>query len=97
MMLKSSSCDHSDAYVLVKGVITVLNMAVADAAAAANNANKKVIFKNCASFTACISEINNTQLDNPKHFDRVITMYNLIEYSDNYLRTSGFVWKYCRN
>ena len=97
MILKSSSCDHSDAYVLVKGAITVLNMAVADAAAAVNNANKKVIFKNCVSFNGCISEINNTQLYNAKHFDRVTTMYNLIEYSDNCLRTSGLVWKYCRN
>ena len=58
-MLKSSLCDYSDAYILVKRTITVINTAVADAAV--NNANKKVIFKNCALFTNCISEINNTQ------------------------------------
>ena len=57
-MLKSSLCDYSDAYILVKGTITVNNTAAADAAA--NNTNKKVIFKNCAPFTNCISEINNT-------------------------------------
>ena len=57
-MLKSSLCDYSDAYVIVKETITVNNTA-ADSAAA-NNTNKKVIFKNCAPFTNCISEINNT-------------------------------------
>ena len=61
-MLRSSLCDYSDAYILVKGNITVNNTA-ADGAAA-NNTNKKVIFKNCAPFTNCISEINNTQIDN---------------------------------
>ena len=54
-MLKSSLCDYSDGYILVKGTITVNNTAVADTAA--NNTNKKVIFENCATFTNCISEI----------------------------------------
>ena len=57
-MLRSSSCDYSDAYILVKGSISVNNAAAAGAAA--NNINKKVIFKNCAPFTNCISKINNT-------------------------------------
>ena len=81
-MLKSSLCDYSDAYILVKGTITVNNTAVADADA--NNTNKKVIFKNCAPFTNCISEINNTQVDNAKDIDIVMPLYNLIEYSDNH-------------
>ena len=55
-MLESSLCDYSHAYIFVKGTITVNNTAAADA----NNTNKKVIFKNCAPFTNCISEINNT-------------------------------------
>ena len=59
-MLRSSLCDYSDAYILVKGNITVNNTAAAAAAAAANNTNKKVILKNCAPFTNCISKINNT-------------------------------------
>ena len=50
---------------------------------------KKIIFKNSASFTNCISEINNTQVDKSKDIDIVIPMYNLIEYSDNYSITSG--------
>ena len=69
-MLKSSLCDYNDAYILAKGTITVNNTAAADANA--NNTNKKVIFKNCAQFTNCISEINNTQIDNAKDIDIVM-------------------------
>ena len=87
IMVKSSLCDYSDAYILVKGTITVNNTAAQGAAA--NNIDKKVIFKNCATFTNCISEINNTQIDNAKDIDIVMSMYNLIEYSDNYAKTTG--------
>ena len=58
---------------------------------------KKVIFKNCAPFTNCISEINNTQIDNAKDVDIVMPMYNLIEYSDNYAKTTGSLWQYCKD
>ena len=78
-MLRSTLCDYADAYILIKGNISVNNNA-----AGANNTNKKVIFKNCASFTNCISKINNTQIDNAEYIDIVMPMYNLIEYSDNY-------------
>ena len=61
------------------------------------NRNKKVIFKNCAPFTDCISKINNTQIDNAKDFDIVMPMYNLIKYSDNYSKTSGNIWQYCKD
>ena len=61
-MLRSGLCDFSDVYILVKGNIIVNNTAAADANA--NNTNKKVIFKNCAPFTKCISKINNTPIDN---------------------------------
>ena len=91
-MLRSSLCDYSDAYILVKGYISVNNTA-ADGAAA-NNTNKKVIFKNCAPFTNCISKINNTDIDNAKYIDIVMPMYNLIEYCDNYSKTSGSLWQY---
>ena len=93
-MLRSSLCDYSDAYILVKGNITVNNTA-ADGAAA-NNTNKKVIFKNCAPFTNCISKINNTQVDNAEYIDIVMPMYSLIEYNDNYSKTSGSLWQYCK-
>ena len=63
-MLNSSLCDYRDAYILVKEIIAVNNTAAADANA--NNTNKKVVFKNYAPFTNCISEINNTQVDDAK-------------------------------
>ena len=94
-MLKSSLCDYSDAYILVKGTISVTNTAAADAAA--NNINKKIIFKNCAPFTNCVSEINNTQIDNAKDINIVMPMYSLIEYSDNYAKTTGILWQYCKD
>ena len=86
-MLRSSLCDYSDAYILLKGNIAVNN--TAGAGAVANNSNKKVIFKNCAPFTNCISKINNTQIDNAEYIDIVMPMYNLIEYSNKYSKTSG--------
>ena len=76
-MLRSSLCHYSDAYILVKGNVSVNNTAAA--AAAANNTNKKLIFKNCAPFTNCIRKINNTQIDNTEYIDMVMPMYNLIE------------------
>ena len=85
-MLRSSLCDYSDAYILFKGNISVNN--TADDGAAANNTGKKVVFKNCAPFTDCISKINNTQVDNAEDIDIVMPMYNLIEYSDYYSITS---------
>ena len=89
-VLKSSLCDYSDADIHVKGTITVSN--TEDAGAAANNSNKKVAFKNFAPFTDCVSEINNTQVDNAEDIDVVMPMYNLIEYSNNYFKASGSLW-----
>ena len=65
-------------YILVKGNISVNNTAAEGAVT--NNTNKKVIFKNCASFTDCISKIDNIQDDDAKDIDIVMQMYNLIEY-----------------
>ena len=85
-MVRSSLCDYSDVYILVKRTITVSNGA---GDAAVNNTNKKVMFKNCALFTSCITEMNNTQVDNVEDIDIVIPMYNLIEHSNAYSKTSG--------
>ena len=59
--------------------------------------HKEIIFKNCVPFTDCVSEINNTQIDNAKHIGAVMPMYNLIEYSDNYSKTLGSLWQYYRS
>ena len=81
-LIMSNLCDYSNAYILVNGTIKVLNTAAAGVAV--NNANKKLIFKNCAPFTDCITEINNTQVNDAQKIDLVILMYNLIEYSDTW-------------
>ena len=65
--LRSSLCNYSDAYLLVKVNITVNNTAAAGAAS--NNAAKKVIFENCAPFTNCVSKINNIEIDNAQNID----------------------------
>ena len=79
-MIRSSLCDYNDEYVLVKGTITVLNTEAAKTKV--NNTNKKVIFKNCAPFTDCMIEINDTQKNDAQIVYIVMRMYNLIEYSD---------------
>ena len=96
-MLKSSLCDYSDAYILVKGKITITGIGEDAAARPADKRNKGVAFKNCAPFTNCISEINNTQIDNCKDIDIVMPLYNLLEYGDNYAKTFGRLWQYYRD
>ena len=68
-MLKSSLCDYSDAHILVKRTITVIGARADDVARTADRNNKQEIFKNCAPFTDCITEINNKQVDNAKYLD----------------------------
>ena len=94
-MLKSSLCDYSDAYILFKGTIAFADTSTAGAAA--NDTNQKVIFKNCAPFTNCISQMNNTTVDNSKDIDIIMSICNLIEYSDNHSKTSGSFWQYCKD
>ena len=94
-MLRSSLCDYSHAYILVKGNISVNNTTTA-AAATTNNTNKKIVLKNCAPFTNCINKINNTQIANAEYIDVLMPMNNIIEYSHNYSKTSGSLWQCCK-
>ena len=73
-MLKCSLCDYSDGYILVKEKITVTEAGDDAAARQAGDRDKGVAFKSCVPFTNCISEINNTQIDNAKDIDIVIPM-----------------------
>ena len=73
LMLKPSLCDCSDAFILAGGTITVTALA-----AGGGNNGIEVVFTSCAPFIDCISEINNTQIDNAKDIDVVMSMYNLI-------------------
>ena len=96
-MLKSSLCDYSEASILAKETPKITGAGDNAAARQADERDKGVVFKNCAPFTNCISEINNTQVDNAKDIDIVMPMYNLIEYSDNYAKRSGSLWQYYRD
>ena len=88
-MLQSNLCDYSDAYIIVKWIITVVDP---------NDANykKKLALKNNAPFFSCISKINNTLIDNAEDLDIVMATYNLVEYSKSYSKTSGSFWNYYR-
>ena len=89
-MLRSDLCDFSDAYIVVKGDITVTNP---------HNAkrNKAVVFKNNAPFTNCITKINGVKIDNAEDLDIVMPMYNLLECSKNHKKTTGSLRNYYRD
>ena len=88
-MLRSDLCDYSNAYIVVKGTITVVRP---------ENAKriKATAFKNNAPFINCTSKINGTKIGNAEDLDVVMPMYNLLEYSKNYIKTTGIFWNYYR-
>ena len=90
-MLRSDLCDCSDAYVWVKGKIIVTDPN--------NNANfdRRLTLKNNAPFTSCISKINDKLVENAEDLDIAMPMYNLLEYSKNYGKTSGSLFNYYRD
>ena len=96
-MLKSSVCHYSDAYIFVKERITITGTRADIASRQADKRNKRVIFKNGAPFINCKSEINNTKIGNAKDIDMVMSMYKVIEYSDNYSKTSRSLWQYYKD
>ena len=75
-IIRSILCDYSDSYILFKGTITVPDTAAAGVEV--YNTNKEVIFKNCAPFADCITEKNDTQVDDAQKIDVVMSMYNLM-------------------
>ena len=89
-MLRSDLCDFNNAYVAVTGKITVTNPKN-------NSYDKKLALENNAPFTTCISKFNNTLIDNEEDLDIVMPMYNLIEYSKNYRKTTGSLFHYYRD
>ena len=90
-MLRSDLCDYFDAYMWVKGKITVTDPN--------NNANfdRRLTLKNNAPFISCISKINGELVENAKDLDIVIPIYNWLEYSKNYEKTSGSLFNYYRD
>ena len=97
-MLRSNLCDYSDAYILVKGTITVTSPGVNNNA---NNIrdkrNRPVILKNNAPFVLCITRINGELIEYADDLDIVMSMYNLLEYSKNYRKTIGSLYNYYRD
>ena len=89
-MLISDLCGFSDSYIVVKGNITVTNPND-------DGYDKKLTFKTNEPFTNWILKINNTFTDNAKDLDIVMPMYNLIEYSKSYIKTTGSLWSYYRD
>ena len=87
-MLRSDLCDYSNAYIIVKGDIIVTRPNNTD------QYDKKLAFKNNAPFISCISKINNTLIDNAEDLYIAMPMYNLLEYSTNYRKTTGRLWNY---
>ena len=97
-MLRSSLCDYSDAYILVKGTITVTAPGVNNNA---NNIrdkrNRPLILKNNVPFVSCITRINGELIEDADDLDIVMPMYNLLEYSKNYRKTIGSLYNYYRD
>ena len=96
-VLKSSLCDYSDAYILVKRKITITGAGADAATGQADERGKGVAFKNCAPFTSCKTNISNVEIDYCKDIDIIMPMYNLIEYNGNYAKTSGSLWQHYRD
>ena len=86
-VLKSNLCDYNDAYILVRGDITI----------AGRNVAIKVAFKNSAPFTKCITKIDETTIDDAENLDLVMPMHNLIEHSSKYSETTESLWFYSRD
>ena len=97
-MLRSKLCDYSDAYILVKGTITVTALRANNGA---NNIrdkkNRPLILKSNAPFVASITRINGELIEDADYLDIVIPMYNLLEYSKNYRKTIGSLYNYYRD
>ena len=96
-MLRSNLCDYADAYILVTGTIPITGAGNNDATKQADERDNGVKFKNCMLFAKCISRIDNTDKDNAQNIDIVMPMYNLIEYSDNYSKTSASLCQYYKD
>ena len=85
-VIKPNLCDYSDADLLVTGDIKVADFA----------ANTYVAFTKCAPFTRCVTHINDEHVETAENLNIFITFYNLIEYSDNYVDSSGSLYQFKR-
>ena len=86
-VIKPNFYDYSDAYILVTGHIKVADVVV----------NTNVSFKNCDSFTRCVTHINDEHVETAKNLDIIRSIYNLVEYSDSYADSSGSLYQFKRD
>ena len=97
-MLRSDLCDYSDAYILVKGTITVTaNGDNNNADNIRDKRNRPLISKNNAAFVSCITRINGELIEDTDDLDIAMPMYNLLEYRKNYRKTIGSFYNYYRD
>ena len=94
--MRSNLCDYSDAYILVKGTITV-NGVVNGSENEILRRNRSLILKNNAPFVSCMTKINNEFIEDADDLDIVMPIYNLLEYSKNYRKTIGSLYNYYRD
>ena len=96
-MISSNLCDYSDAYIIVKGTVTVPNTTAA--AVAVNNTNKKTSIKKLCPiyWLHNLTKINNTQVDGAPEIDIVMPMYKFIKNSDVHLKISESLWQRYRD
>ena len=93
LMLRSDLCDYSDAYIVAKGTVIVSALG-AGVFNIRDQTNRPLALKNNAPFISCISKINGVLIKNSEDLDIVMPMYNLLEHSKNYSKTSGSLWNY---
>ena len=85
-VVKPFLVDYSDAYILVTGDIKVVG----------GNDNTEVVFRNCHPFTRAIIRLNDEHVENAYHLDRTTSLFNVINYSGNYVDTTGSLYHYKR-
>ena len=90
-MLRSDLCNYSDAYIVFKGDITLTDVTLIDVK------NRLLALNNNVLFTDCTLKINGVLIDSAENLDVLIPMYNLLEYSKNYSKTTGSLWNYYRD
>ena len=83
-VIKPNLCDYSDVYILVTGDIAVVN----------GNQNTSIDFKNCSPFTRCVTHLNDKNVETADSLNIIMNMYNLLEYSDNFAKSSESIWQY---
>ena len=90
-MLRSDLCGYNEAYVLVKGIVTVIGKIIK------TEKNRYFVLKNNAPFISCISKINGALIEIAEDLDVLISLYNLFRYSKNYRKTTDSLWNYYRD